>query len=443
MSVNRRIFIAGSAALASQPAFGAVSASGETDIAIIGAGAAGIAAARKVAAAGRRYVLLEASDRVGGRCVTDTATFGVPYDRGAHWLHMPDINPLVKLAPRAPGMEIYPAPVGQKLRIGKRNAREGEMEDYLAAIVRANRAIQDAARTAKADVDCMRVLPKDLGEWRPAVEFVLGPFGCGKTLDEISVIDFARSAERDTDSFCRQGLGAFLAKLAEGLSVQLRAPVTRLQSGRNWIEMDAGRGFVKARAVILTASVGVLTSGKIKFTPELPKRQIDALAKLSLGSYDHIALELKGNPLQLRNDDLVFEKSTGPKTAALLANVSGTPLAMVEVGGKFGVELAKAGDAAMKDFATGWLADLFGADVKKAIGRTHATRWATEPWALGAFSCAAVGGQGGRKIMMEPVRERLFFAGEAVHETLWGTVGGAWESGERAADAALRLWGRR
>jgi monoamine oxidase len=289
----------------------------------------------------------------------------------------------------------------------------------------------------------MRVLPKDLGDWRPAVEFVLGPFGCGKNLDEISVIDFARSAERDTDSFCRQGLGAFLAKLAEGLSVQLRAPVTRLQSGRNWVEMDAGRGFVKARAVILTASVGVLTSGKIKFTPELPKRQIDALAKLSLGSYDHIALELKGNPLQLRNDDLVFEKSTGPKTGALLANVSGTPLAMVEVGGKFGAELAKAGDAAMKDFATGWLADLFGADVKKAIGRTHATRWAAEPWALGAFSCAAAGGQGGRKIMMEPVRERLFFAGEAVHETLWGTVGGAWESGERAADAALRLWGRR
>ena len=61
----------------------------------------------------------------------------------------------------------------------------------------------------------------------------------------------------------------------------------------------------------------------------------------------------------------------------------------------------------------------------------------------GAFSAAAVNGQPGRKVLMEPVRERLFFAGEAPHETLWGTVGGAWESGERAADAALRLWGRR
>src|SRR5882724_7589190 len=129
-TVNRRNFIAGSAAMASTQALGAVSASGETDVAIVGAGAAGIAAARKVAAAGRRYVLLEASDRIGGRCFTETSTFGVPYDRGAHWLHMPDINPVAKLSPRAAGFEVYPAPPGQKLRIARRNAREGEMEDY-------------------------------------------------------------------------------------------------------------------------------------------------------------------------------------------------------------------------------------------------------------------------------------------------------------------------
>jgi len=201
MFPSRRNFIAGVTALASAPALGAVSASGETDVAIIWAGAAGIAAARKVAAAGRRFALIEASDHIGGRCVTDTRIFGVPFDRGAHWVHMPDINPVAKLAGRS-GLDLYPAPPGQKLRIGKRNAREGEMEDYLAAIVRANRAIQDAAR-GKVDVACMQALPKDLGDWRPAVEFVLGPFGCGKNLDEISAMDFARSLERDVDAFCR------------------------------------------------------------------------------------------------------------------------------------------------------------------------------------------------------------------------------------------------
>jgi monoamine oxidase len=439
-AVNRRNFIAGSAAMASTQALGAVSASGETDVAIVGAGAAGIAAARKVAAAGRRFVLIEASDHVGGRCVTESRTFGVPYDRGAHWVHMPDINPVAKLSSRS-GLEVYAAPPGQKLRMVKRNAREGEMEDYLAATVKANRAIQDAAR-GKADVSCAQALPKDLGDWRPAVEFVLGPFGCGKNLEDISAMDFARSLERDVDAFCRQGFGALLAKLAD-MPVQINTPVQRLTSMRNSVEIETARGRIVARAAIVTVSNGVLAADKIKFTPDLPKRQVDAIAKLSLGSYDHVVLELNGNPLQLQNDDLVFEQAKGPRTAALLANVSGTPLCMVELAGKFGRELSQAGEAAMMDFATGWLAELYGADIKKAVGKTHATRWAAEPWVLGAFSAAAPGGQPGRRILMEPVRERLFFAGEAVHETLWGTVGGAWESGERAADAALRLWGRR
>jgi len=287
----------------------------------------------------------------------------------------------------------------------------------------------------------MQALPKDLGEWRPAVEFVLGPFGCGKNLDEVSAVDFARSLERDVDAFCRQGFGALLAKLGADLPVQLNAPVARIQSLRNGVEIETARGRITARAAIVTASTGVLAAEKIRFAPDLPKRHADAIARLSLGAYDHVALELKGNPLQLQNDDLVFEKATSARTAALLANVSGTPLAMVEIAGKLGRELGQAGEAAMIDFATGWLADLYGADVKKAVGRTHATRWAREPLALGAFSAAAPGGQPGRKILMEPLRERVFFAGEAVHETLWGTVGGAWESGERAADAALRLWG--
>jgi monoamine oxidase len=439
-AVNRRNFIAGSAAMASTQALGAVAASGETDVAIVGAGAAGVAAARKVAAAGRRFVLIEASDHVGGRCVTESRTFGVPYDRGAHWVHMPDINPVAKLSSRT-GLEVYAAPPGQTLRMLKRNAREGEMEDYLAATVKASRAIQDAAR-GKADVACAQALPKDLGDWRAAVEFVLGPFGSGKNLEDISAMDFARSLERDVDAFCRQGFGALLAKFAN-MPVQINTPVRRMTSMRNSVEIETARGRIVARAAIVTVSTGVLAADKIKFLPDLPKRHVDAIAKLSLGSYDHVALELKGNPLQLQNDDLVFEQAKGPRTAALLANVSGTPLCMVELAGKFGRELSQAGEAAMVDFAIGWLAELYGADIKKAVGKTHATRWASEPWALGAFSAAAPGGQPGRRALMEPVRERLFFAGEAVHETLWGTVGGAWESGERAADAALKLWGGR
>jgi monoamine oxidase len=438
--LSRRTFLAASATLLARPAFAAVAASGVLDVVIVGAGAAGIAAARRLTAAGRRVALVEAMDRVGGRCFTDTRTFGVPYDRGAHWIHMRDSNPLAQLAPRA-GVEVYPASRARTLRIGRRNAREGEAEIFLATLVRASRAIAEAAR-GKADLACAQALPKDLGDWRSTVEFVLGPYGCGKDLAEVSAMDFAKAAERDTAAFCRQGFGTLLAKLAEGLPVQLSTPATRIDWYGRVLEVETARGRLRARAAIVTVSTNVLASGKIRFVPDLPRRQLDAAGKLNLGSYDHIAIELPGNPLALQRDDLVFEKSESIRTAAMLANVSGTNLCMIEVGGRFGRELSAQGEPAMLAFAGDWLAGLYGSDIRKAIKRTQATQWNNDPWTLGAFSTATPGAQPARRVLMETLRDRLWLAGEAAHETLWGTVGGAWESGERAADAVHRRLGR-
>jgi monoamine oxidase len=437
--LSRRSFLAASAALATRPALGAVAPASlpSIDVVIVGAGAAGIAAARKIAAAGRKFTLIEAAGHVGGRCITDMDTFGVPYDRGAHWIHSPDLNPVAKLAPRR-RVEVYPAPESQKVRVSRRYARESELEDFLTLRVRANRAIAEAAR--KADIACAQALPNDLGDWRPAVEFVLGPFGCAKELTQISAVDFAKSAERNADAFCRQGFGTLIAALAEGIPVELSTPATAIDTRRN-VAVETPKGTITARAAIVTVSTNVLAAEAIKFTPELAGRQHDAFAKLSLGSYDHIALELADNPLGLESDDLVFEKPANSRTAAILANVSSTSLCLIEVAGNFGRDLAAHGQAAMVDFAADWLAGLYGAEVKKAIKRSHATRWNNEPLALGAFSAAAPGGQSARRILMEPVQGAVWFAGEAAHETLWGTVGGAWESGERAADAVLRRLG--
>jgi monoamine oxidase len=444
--LNRRTFLAGSAAMSASmtapPALGQGKQKGPQqptggfDAIIVGAGAAGIAAARRLVAAGRRVAIVEAAAEVGGRCITDTKIFGVPYDRGAHWIHTPDINPVAKLAPQT-GLDIYPAPPGQRIRIGRRFAREGEMEDYLSTLVRAGGAISDAAR--KGDVPCAQALPKDLGEWRSTVEFFLGPFGCGKDLGEISALDFARSSERDIDTFCRQGFGSLLAKLATGLPVQLSNPATEIGWGGRGVEVMTARGRFTGTTAIVTVSTNVLSARKIKFNPELPRRHLDAAGKLKLGSYDHIALELPDNPLGLRNDELVFEKSKDNKTAAIFANASGSTLCLVDVAGSFGRDLSAKGEKEMVAFALGWLSDLFGSDIKSMVRRTHATRWNDDPNVLGAFSSASPGGQPSRKILMEPLNNRIFLAGEAAHETLWGTVGGAWESGERAADAVIRL----
>jgi monoamine oxidase len=440
--LSRRRFLAASAASAASagaPAAAAPPPKGQVPVAIIGAGAAGIAAARRLASAKARFVLVEASSRVGGRCFTDTATFGVPFDRGAHWIRASETNPVTPLAAKA-GLDIYPAPPEQRMRVGRRYARAGEMEDYLTAMVRANRAIGDAGRGK--DISCAQVLPKDLADWQQTIEFVLGPFGCAKDLVDVSTVDFARYTERNADAFCRQGFGALISKLAEGLPVQLSSPVSKIDwSERNNIEIVTAKGRLNARAVIVTVSTEVLRSGKLKFDPELPRRHLDAIDKLRLGSYDRIALELPGNPLGLQRDEMLFEKSASTRTAAVLANISGTALCTIEVGGKFGGELAAAGEPAMVAFALDWLTGLYGADIRKAVGRTSATRWNHEPWVLGAFAAAPPGGQWAHAALAEPVRDRLFFAGEATHEALWGTVGGAWASGERAAVAALRHLG--
>ena len=221
--------------------------------------------------------------------------------------------------------------------------------------------------------------------------------------------------------------------------MQLATPATQIEWwSRTNVFVTTSRGRFDARAAIVTVSTNVLTAGKIKFAPELPKRVLDAAAKLKLGSHDHVALEFTGNPLGLRRDELMFEKSESNRTAAVLANVSGSTLCVIDVGGKFGRELSDQGEAAMIEFAVGWLAGLYGTDIKSAVKRSHATRWNHEPWVLGASSAAAPGAQPSRKVLMEPLNNRMFLAGEAAHETLWGTVGGAWESGERAADAVVR-----
>jgi monoamine oxidase len=222
--------------------------------------------------------------------------------------------------------------------------------------------------------------------------------------------------------------------------VQLSTPAKTV-SNRGGITVETPKGTIAARTAIVTVPTNVVASGGLKFNPELGHHEIDAFGRMSLGSYDHIALELLGNPLGLESDDLVFEKSSNTHTAALLANVSGTPLCTIDVAGGFGRDLSAQGEAAMFDFAAEWLAGLYGAEIKKAIGRKHATRWNNEPYALGAWSAAVPGSQFARRQFLDPIASDVWYAGEAAHETLWGTVGGAWESGERAADAVLQRLG--
>jgi len=149
---------------------------------------------------------------------------------------------------------------------------------------------------------------------------------------------------------------------------------------------------------------------------------------------------MPGNPLGLARDDVIIEQSNSTRTALIFANMGGSSLCTIDVGGSFGRDLSAQGEKAMVAFAVEWLTKLFGSEAAAAVKKSSATRWNAAPFALGAMSAAGPGAQSSRKVLAEPFG-CIYLAGEATHETLWGTIDGAWESGERAAESALRRIG--
>ena len=305
--------------------------------------------------------------------------------------------------------------------------------------MRANRAIDEAAR--RFDVSCASVLPKDLGDWADTAEFVLGASFSGKDLKDVSVGDKARAQDRNTAIGCRQGLGTLIAKLGEQVPLSLSTPANRIVWGNRDVSVETPAGKIAARAAVITVSSNVLAAGNIKFAPDIPKRTLDAAAKLSLGSYDRIALQMPGNPLGLARDDIVIEQSNSTKTALMSANIGGVVAVLDRCRRLVRPRSLRAGREGHGGVCGG-MADqnCTAARSAAAVKKSSATRWNAAPFALGAMSAAGPGGQASRKVLSEPIG-CMYLAGEATHETLWGTIDGAWESGERAAEAALRRIG--
>ena len=264
MTMTRRDFLSASAALAVTPALGARAWGAplprEADIVVIGAGAAGIAAARRIQAANRKVIVVEASGQIGGRCLTDTATFEVPFDRGARWLHNPDTNPMIKLGARRGARHLC------RRRWARKSASAAAMRGpakprSFSPPWCAPTAPSTTPRAARPMSSCASVLPKDLGDWAGTAEFVLGANATGKDLKDISVIDKARAQDRNAAIACRQGLGTLIAKLGEQLprrAVDARQPHQlerprchggdaggqdrRARRHRHGVEQCAGRG---------------------------------------------------------------------------------------------------------------------------------------------------------------------------------------------------------
>lgn len=435
--LSRRALLTAGAGLALGPLAGRRAALGqgaEVDVVIIGAGAAGIAAARRIAEAGRTYALVEASSRVGGRAVTDLSRFGVPFDLGADRLHLPAAAPLAALMTAA-GAQLGPTPTGARLYLHGREASDLDYEDFISTVRRTERPIIAAGDVGR-DLAAARVIDVD-GRFAASARFIAGPFTCARDLDQVSTVDFSRAEERDGALVAPLGIGAALARLAAPLTVRLDTVVRSIELDARPVVVRSSRGTLQGRFVILAVPPSVITAGLLRILPTLPVRYRTALERIPLGAYDHLAFELPANPLGLRPDETVHFQADGTRACALVARIGGSDLYTLEVGGNFARELADAPPEAARAFIGETLTREFGAEAARKVGRWHATRWTKEPYALGAFSCALPGAGNLRRAFTEVVAGRLLFAGEHAHETAWGTVAGAWLSGERAARQVL------
>ncbi len=434
--MNRRLLLA--TGLTPVLAAAAPALPSEVDVAVIGAGAAGLAAARSLKEAGRSVIVLEAHDRVGGRCTSVTAPFSRAVDLGAHWLHNADRNPLVPLL-KAKGLTLYDEPAAERLLIDGREAREGEAEDFVATRASALRAIGETSRKGK-DISLAAAFA-DTSKWRPTLDFIVGPYDCGKDASAISAFDYLQ-AEDGPNMFCAEGYGTGLARLAEGLPVTLSTRVTAIDHSERLVRVDTDKGSLRARAVIVTLSTSCLARDVIRFKPALPVRHKEAAQKLSCGSYEHVIVEIAGNPTGHRADETVLARAQDERTFGLLARAGGSEIWYCDLAGRFSRDLWKEGRKAVEDAARTFIRNQLGLRAEQAITALHATDWQNDPFAFGSWSVADIGAANERRTLAQPVNDRLFLAGEATEPAFWGTVHGAWISGQKAAEAAARLTGR-
>lgn len=258
-------------------------------IAIVGAGAAGLAAARTLRELDVPHVILEAKSVVGGRAACDLDTFGFPYDIGGFWLCDDGINPLMAASQNF-GFDIsndlFPFP-DMPMLLGDRWEQPSERTARLAYNEARFHAIE-AFDPEEPDRNVAALSPID-ERWGPVLDVWFAIVQNGQQAD-ISAVDLAR-ARPSPYLQVKEGLGNLLTQWAGECPARLNTPVTRIQTETDRVTLS-GSGFeIAARAAIVTTSVGVIRDGVIDFEPALPATVNAAFEQLPMGNVNRIAVQ--------------------------------------------------------------------------------------------------------------------------------------------------------
>lgn len=403
----------------------------EKDIVIIGAGAAGIAAARRLAELKCDFTLLEAAPETGGRCRTDHATLGLPVDLGAHWLHSPALNPMLDFA------HMHGLRLGGELATYYVRGGTWLSSDEAAACARYVEECFERVAEAEKDVAIADLFPDRPPPWHDVFE---AEFRAKQGLAPASSSsrDFGNYAWEGSDLPVLDGYGTLLARLAAGLPLSTDMPVARIDlSPRQHIVVETAKGNIKAKHVILTVSTAAL--GRIRFSPALPDWKVGAIAAFPMGHCNKIALRFERPVFGDLDPSLILPLRGAHESVELVVREDGRDCVTCLVNGTFARDLAAAGKDAMQAYALERLAEIFGTDVRRAAAHEAVfANWDSDPYIGGCYTVAMPGKAHLRDALARPVDDRLFFAGEATSPQFMGDVHGAWFSGIAAAEAAAR-----
>jgi len=409
------------------------------DVLVIGAGGAGLTAAKELMAAGIPTLVLEARDRIGGRAHTDTS-LGIPWDRGCSWLHSPNVNPWVAYA-RQNGFDLqvdaYPRHIYDK----SRRMGGAETAGYRAIEERMEREMLEAAQRGLDIPVAASFTQATLADpWYPLAESALTGWE-GIEPANFSTLDSFQYIEDGEDHVIARGYGALLAHYAKDVEVRLRTPVSRIRWSARGVAADTSAGAFTARIAIVALPSAVVADGAVIFAPHLPVEVLQAHHDLPLGLLDKVALKFKRNVFPSERSELLVQRRSDCRGMNFLTRHWDSNTCIGFYGGRFAHEMEAAGEAAAIEHALAELTTMLGGEVRKHFDRGLATAWAADPFARGSYSHCLPGRFGARAVLTRPVGGRLVFAGEHTEQAHYGTLHGAHLSGKRAAREARRLLG--
>ena len=412
----------------------------EVDVAIIGAGAAGLGAAHALANSGLSFIVLEARDRVGGRGHTIMAAPEITFDVGCGWLHSADRNSFVGVAENL-NFEIDKTRPPWREQAFDEAFPPRERVDFIEALDDFyERAAEAAGKLAKSGSDGAANACLEPGNrWNPMID-AISTYVNGCELDQVSILDMDAYEDTEINWRVRRGYGALMAAYGALCPLALNTQVTLIDHSGKRVRIETSRGTLSAGKVIVTVPTNLIADEAIRFHPALPAK-VDAARGLPLGLADKVVLALD-QPEALPKDGNLRGATMRTAMGAFHLRPFGQPCIEGFFGGRFAQQLEDAGDGALAAQSIDEIVALLGSDFRRRLKPLAESRWAHDPFARGSYSHALPGHAGKRAVLAAPVDGRLFFAGEATSPNFFTTAHGARDSGERAAGEVLATLGK-